>query len=123
MRAETNVDREVIMDLLRAEGALYNPRPTRTRPPIREVVYYIRWGDRIKIGTSKRLAERLRSLYHDEVLAAEPGSIALERRRHEQFREYRIAGQREWFSSAPALLFHINTVRDQFGTNGVRLDR
>lgn len=125
MRAETNQspdpdNRELILELMRLEGALYTPT-TKARPPIRPVVYYIRWGERIKIGTSKRLHERLRTLYHDEVLAAEPGSVKLERQRHQRFAEYRLPGQREWFTPAPALMFHINTVRDRFGTNGVPL--
>lgn len=86
----------------------------RDRPPIRPVVYYISWADRIKIGFTTRLAERLRSIYHDEVLAVEPGSLELERTRHQQFVGYRIANQREWFSDGAALRFHINTIRDKY---------
>lgn len=106
------MDRGTMLDLLRAEGAIFNPK-SRVRPDPRPVVYYILWSDRIKIGFTTQLAERLRALYHDEVLAVEPGSRSLERRRHMQFADARVEGQREWFHDTPALRFHINTVRSE----------
>lgn len=109
---EPEVDRAAVLAMLRAERAMFNPH-TKARPPERPVVYYIRWGDRIKIGFTKRLAERLKGLYHDEVLAVEPGSRDLERQRHTQFASVRVEGQREWFTDSAALRFHINTIRDK----------
>lgn len=106
-------DRALVLDLLRAEGALFTHKQP-ARPPVRPVVYYLLWADRIKIGFSTRLAERIRGIYHDEVLAVEPGSFELEQARHRQFAEYRLPRQREWFSDVPALRFHINTLRDQY---------
>lgn len=110
---EPEASRDLVLDLLRAEGATYSHR-SPTRPPVRPVVYYIRWGDRIKIGFTTRLSERLRNLYHDEVIAVEPGSMALERKRHAQFAGSLIDGQREWFTDSAALRFHMFTIRDKY---------
>lgn len=77
----------------------------------RAVVYYLRWADRIKIGTSTNLPGRLRSLYHDECLAVERGGIKVERQRHRQFEAARIPNQLEWFRATPELVSHINDMR------------
>lgn len=70
-----------------------------------EVVYYIRYADRIKIGTSAGPRRRLAALRYDELLAFERGGRALERRRHEQFAALRLGG--EWFDAAAPLRQHI----------------
>ncbi|MET0725375.1 MAG: GIY-YIG nuclease family protein [Leifsonia sp.] len=75
-----------------------------------DVVYYIRFDDRIKIGTSANPRSRIASLPHDEVLAFEPGGRALEQRRHAQFAEHRIPGT-EWFEANAALAAHIAELR------------
>jgi hypothetical protein len=75
-----------------------------------DVVYYIRFDDRIKIGTSANPRTRLASLPHHEVLAFEPGDRMLERRRHAQFASHRIPGT-EWFEMHDALRTHIDQVR------------
>lgn len=62
------------------------------------VVYYIQFGDRIKIGTTTDLGKRLGALPHDCLLATEPGGPLVERQRHEQFGALRIKG--EWFEPA-----------------------
>lgn len=80
-----------------------------------EFVYYLRWSDRIKIGTSRSIKSRINSLYHDEVLAIEQGGATLEQKRHEQFKQFLIPGQREWFTTDDSLLRHISAVREKFG--------
>ncbi len=75
-------------------------------PPRVDVVYYIRFQDRIKIGTTVNPRQRLARLWHDEVLAFERGDRLVERRRHEQFSADRL-GRSEWFASSPALEQHI----------------
>jgi hypothetical protein len=70
-----------------------------------DVVYYLRFADRVKIGTTSNLERRLCAIPHDEVLATEPGSFNLERRRHLQFADDRLMG--EWFALSPALQHHI----------------
>ena len=79
-------------------------------PPARvDVVYYLRFGDRVKIGTTANPRQRFAAIWHEEVLAFERGNRALEQRRHEQFAADRFAGS-EWFSLSPALAEHIAIV-------------
>src|ERR1700712_779103 len=54
-------------------------------PPRVDVVYYLRFADRIKIGTSGNPRGRLAQLRHDELLAFERGDRAREHSRHVQF--------------------------------------
>lgn len=92
------------------------PRPSQfIEPPRDEVVYYLAFGERIKIGTSRNLPQRLKSIYHDKVLAIEPGGVSLERRRHAEFRADRVDGQREWFHVTDRLLAHVKALRAQHG--------
>jgi hypothetical protein len=83
------------------------PDPDLPRPQI-EVVYYLRFDDRIKIGTSRRPRQRLSVIWHDELLAFERGGRAIEQRRHREFAHLREGG--EWFTSAPELLAHIRAL-------------
>lgn len=71
-----------------------------------DVVYYIRFKNQVKIGTSATVRSRIASLPHDEVLAFERGDRTRERQRHEQFAAYRIVGT-EWFHVHPELDAHI----------------
>ncbi len=71
-----------------------------------DVVYYIRFKDRIKIGTSHNPRQRLATLWHEELLAFERGDRLVEQRRHAQFADHRIL-RTEWFESNPALDEHI----------------
>ncbi|ARC58383.1 hypothetical protein AS850_14955 [Frondihabitans sp. 762G35] len=74
-------------------------------PPRVDVVYYIRLGDRLKIGTSSNPRQRLARLWHDEVLAFERGGREVEQRRHLEFAEHRL-GTSEWFGTCPELDAH-----------------
>jgi hypothetical protein len=76
-----------------------------------DVVYYIRYRDRIKIGTSGNPRLRLSALLHEEVLAFELGGRVLEQQRHAQFASHRISGS-EWFHSHDALTEHIRVITD-----------
>nr|WP_314844319.1 GIY-YIG nuclease family protein [uncultured Microbacterium sp.] len=77
--------------------------------PVIEVVYYIRYDRRVKIGTSRRPRQRLASIRHEELLAFEKGGRAVEQARHRQFAEVREGG--EWFTLSPALGSHIDEIR------------
>ncbi len=79
-------------------------------PPRVDVVYYVRYGDRVKIGTSANPRQRLAAIWHDELLAFERGDRRLEHRRHEQFAQERF-DRTEWFRVSPRLLAHIDAVR------------
>ena len=74
------------------------------RPRV-EVVYYLRWDRRIKIGTSSRPRQRLAAIWHHELLAFERGGRAREQERHRQFADLREGG--EWFRADPVLLDHV----------------
>jgi hypothetical protein len=82
------------------------------------VVYYVRDGGLVKIGTTRDLANRMRKLRLPLtcLLALEPGDIELERLRHAEFSAVRATrdeapNAREWYIPAPELLDHINVLR------------
>jgi hypothetical protein len=79
----------------------------RGTPGLREnIVYYILFGNRIKIGISATLRSRLDALPRGvRVLATEPGGRDVERQRHEQFADCRVGG--EWFRMTRPLLVHV----------------
>jgi hypothetical protein len=81
--------------------------PSETVPPRVDIVYYLRFGDRIKIGTSANPRSRLAQLRYEQLLAFERGGRALEQSRHRQFAAERFGGS-EWFHAHPALARHIN---------------
>jgi hypothetical protein len=76
------------------------------------VVYYMRMGDLVKIGTSTNIRSRIATLNTQGVMAVEPGSYAVERERHAQFAHLR--GHGEWFILGEDLAAHIADVREQF---------
>lgn len=84
-------------------------------PDRRSIVYYIRRGEFIKIGTTVNPADRFGSLMPDEILAFEPGDAVLERSRHRQFRGSRVARKSEYFHQTEELLAHVAVVREQHG--------
>jgi len=104
LHGEPDVD---ILSVFRACDELARQiAPHEGRQP---VVYYLRFADRIKIGTTICLPSRLADVPHDEVLATEPGGAELEEERKMQFAEHRVTG--EWFRMAPALMRHIEKLR------------
>ena len=78
-------------------------------PPRVDVVYYLRYADRVKIGTSSNPRQRLGAIRHDELLGFERGGRDVEGRRHAQFRAERF-GRTEWFLLSEALTAHIGAV-------------
>ena len=76
-------------------------------PPARvDVVYYLRYQDRIKIGTTANPRQRLSAIWHDELLAFERGDRAVEGRRHAQFAANRFP-RTEWFRASDDLVSHV----------------
>ena len=75
-----------------------------------DVVYYLRFDDRIKIGTSNNPRQRFAALPHHEVLAFELGGRMLEQRRHAQFVDLRIP-RTEWFETGPVLTEHVTALQ------------
>jgi hypothetical protein len=83
--------------------------------PRASVVYFLRFGDRIKIGYTANLVQRLRDLPHDEVLLTIPGAITVEGNLHRTFAADRITG--EWFHASPRLLAAIQDLTARQGSN------
>lgn len=79
----------------------------------RSIVYYIRRGSLIKIGTTVDPYTRFRDLIPDEILAVEPGGRAQEQMRHRQFQHLRAGG--EYFRDEPELRDHAGRIRDTYG--------
>lgn len=73
------------------------------------VVYYLRYAQRVKIGTSATPRARLAAIRHEELLAFEQGGRDLEQQRHRQFAALREGG--EWFTLAAPLVDHIDSLR------------
>lgn len=87
------------------------------RPPPEQgeaVVYYIRMRgtDRVKIGTTTSLPQRMVALRADgeDLMATEPGGYDVEWRRHHQFADERY-GRREEFALSERLLEHIASLQ------------
>jgi hypothetical protein len=103
------------------------PAPAKSKPRLPGVlgiplieegwhVYYMRFGDRVKIGVTSNLPLRLESIPCDELLTVERGGYELEKERHRAFRQCRVNG--EWFAKTPELMQHIQSVMDREGELG-----
>lgn len=79
------------------------------------VVYYIRRGEYVKIGTTTNLRNRMRDLMPDEILAVEPGSYDLESTLHATFAEIRLSPSMEYFRLTEELRRHIDAVVAKHG--------
>ena len=73
-----------------------------------EVVYYLRFGRQVKIGTSANPRARLAQLRWDELLAFERGGRSREQARHAQFAAHRLGG--EWFALEGDLAEHVSAL-------------
>ncbi|MFD5491601.1 GIY-YIG nuclease family protein [Streptomyces sp. NPDC127091] len=80
------------------------------------VVYYIRRGQYVKIGTTTNLRNRMRDLMPDEVLAIEPGSYDLEATLHATFARIRLSPSMEYFHLTEELRAHITAVVAKHGS-------
>jgi hypothetical protein len=74
------------------------------------VVYYMRLGDRVKIGVTTNLTARLASVRPEELMATEPGDRSIEQARHRQFAHLRTSG--EWFKLEAPLTDFIDALRE-----------
>lgn len=86
-------------------GLADDPPFARLLPVPDPVVYYFRVGNRIKIGFTGNVTNRVRDLMPEEVLGWERGERSLEAERHRQFARHRV--NREWFEDCPAIRQHI----------------
>jgi hypothetical protein len=118
--AEVELDEAAISEAVRvgrerwANRKVPETSPERIAPAFPSIVYYVRRGLLVKIGTTRRPEQRFLNLLPDEILAVEPGGRTDERRRHVQFKHLRL-GTSEHFKPAPDLLEHVAAVRDEHG--------
>ncbi|MBT2486024.1 GIY-YIG nuclease family protein [Microbacterium sp. ISL-108] len=91
-------------------GWRYGDVPDTDLPlPQVEVVYYLRFDTRVKIGTSRRPRQRIASIRHQELLAFERGGRSVEQQRHREFASAREGG--EWFTLNDEVRAHVGRVR------------
>lgn len=79
-------------------------------------VYYVQMGERIKIGYTKSVRNRMAQLrtHPRFVLATEPGGREMERMRHLEFAGLRD-GRKEEFFPHDRLMRHIDLIRETYG--------
>lgn len=121
IRAVSGVSsQEIMFDRIRRDAEFRRPEREAMRAEQQAqreagaIVYYLRIFDRIKIGYTTNLPQRLISLRVDAtaVLVTEPGGLDMERRRHYEFAEERY-GRREDFAPSDRLLAHIERLKNQ----------
>jgi hypothetical protein len=101
----------------RSQFADHQAREAASRPGRipGSIVYYVRRGNLVKIGTTTSPHKRFEALLPDEVLAWEPGGKQGEDLRHQQFRHLRVTRRGEYFRRDEALDAHIGAIAEQFG--------
>jgi len=105
--------KKLVAQVMVLTGPVITGRPIRTKPrptpqSSKGVVYFVLFGDRIKIGFTTSMETRMRVIPHDKILATMPGTISTERQMHKRFKEHRVNG--EWFTPAPELMEFIGTL-------------
>lgn len=90
------------------------PIPSAQYVKRKGIVYYVKRGPLIKIGTTVDPHQRFAVLLPDAILAFEPGGRTLEAARHRQFQRFR-AGLGEHFEASDELLDHVEAVRAEHG--------
>lgn len=102
--AQQSTRRAIRAEEWRREDQQYEAEKAALRQHNDGFVYYLRVGERIKVGYSVDVKRRMRAYPPgSQLLAVEPGSRDLERQRHQQFDGSRTDG-REWFRPTPDLL-------------------
>ena len=77
-------------------------------------IYYLQVGDRVKIGFTADFYRRMMQYPPNSVLlATHPGTPAVEKEMHQDFRRY-LADGREWFHPNAELDAHIAKVQEKY---------
>jgi hypothetical protein len=95
--------REYVADL----HATFRPPPSVKQPKAGNV-YFLRFGNRIKVGYTTDPTRRFLELPHDEVIGVIPGTRDDETAWHRLLGDYRTVG--EWFRAEPEVLDMISQV-------------
>lgn len=104
--------REAAAEVRAGESAIQaRRRATINRPGS---IYYLRVGDRVKIGFTTDLYRRMMQYPpNSELLASHPGTPALEKEMHQDFSRH-LADGREWFHPNAELDAHIQKVQEKY---------
>lgn len=104
-------------DLVKPKSETAQPAPTAVEQPEwkipdrqhKPLVYFLRNGNRIKIGTTTQLKQRIRrlSLRPENVVLLLDGGQRLERELHDKFASQRV-GNTEWFTYQDAVLAYVD---------------
>jgi hypothetical protein len=106
---ELQPERERDFEQKAALEAALRGSPTYGLRHVDERVYYMRMGNRCKIGYTTNLRSRVATINPEELLGWEPGSRKLEQERHKQFADLRTHG--EWFRYEGPLVEHVEQLR------------
>lgn len=91
-------------------------------PERAQVVYFLRRGGMVKIGTTTDLPRRVKAFQHTlaDVVGVVPGGYPVERAWHQRFNHLRVSaaasGGTEWFTAADELLAAIASATAAAGT-------
>lgn len=99
--AERNKAREDQVAVPKPRDAAHDP-----------LVYYMRLGDLVKIGTTTNVTRRAETLNPQGFLAVEFGSFDVEAARHRELRADHVHG--EWFALTPAVAHRAVVAREAF---------
>jgi hypothetical protein len=112
---QQTTERAVRAEAWRAEEERYEAEKAALRQDREGFVYYLRVGERMKIGYSADVKQRMRAYPPgSQLLAVEPGDRDLERQRHQQFAGSRTDG-REWFRPTADILELIEEIVEAHG--------
>lgn len=119
MARETAKRRHLAAETERAEA---NARDVQARQVAAEarkvhdtsVVYFIRFRDAVKVGTTTDLSKRMNELPWEEIIGIAPGGIHAEVQHHRNLRPYRIHG--EWFELTDEVDAYIRRVNGEHAT-------
>lgn len=109
-------DRRLLRRASERERYIKRDRQARRLKPEGGWIYYLRVGERVKIGHTTNLDQRLAAYPPDSVLLAlHPGTRAREKQLHEQFSVLKRLG-REWYAPHPAIDVHVAEVLAEHGS-------
>lgn len=112
---QQTTERAVRAAAWKAEDERYEAEKAALRQERDGFVYYLRVGERIKVGYSVDVKRRMRAYPPgSDLLAVEPGDRELETQRHRQFAGSRTDG-REWFRPTPDLLELVTEIVKTYG--------
>lgn len=119
MAQVTFEQRSLAADTERAENSAQDKRARRNAAHAKKmydtsVVYFIRFRDAVKVGTTTDLSTRMNELPWEEIVGIAPGGIHAEVQHHRNLRPYRIHG--EWFELTDEVAAYIQRVNEDHAT-------